>query len=103
MQAVHMDIGKHSKDARCKLLYDQLLDQQSSWMRKYAPAVEHACASTVVDANRPDMNSDPLNLRYSSKIQPNRRTRILNIHADIDSEAQLSKLSQLSVQSRWLD
>ena len=33
----------------------QLLEQQSKWTRKYAPAVEHACASTVVDANPPDM------------------------------------------------
>ena len=53
MQAVRMDILKHSKDARCQLLYDQLLEQQSTWTRKYAPAVEHACASTVVDANPP--------------------------------------------------
>ena len=72
-------------------------------IRSYAPAVEHACASTVVDANPLDMNSDPLNQRRSSKTQPNRRKRILNILADIDSEAQVSKLSQLSVQSSWLE
>ena len=87
MQAVRMDILKHSKDARCQLLYDQLLEQQSTSTRKYAPAVEHAYASTVVNANPPDMNSDPLNQRRSSKTQPNRRKRILNILADIDSEA----------------
>ena len=69
----------------------------------YCSTVEHSCASTVVDANPPDMNSDPLNQRRSSKTQLNRRKRILNILADIDSEAQLSELSQLSVQSRWLE
>ena len=98
MQVVRMDILKHSKDAR-QLLYGQLLEQQSTWTRKYAPAVEHACASIVVDANPPDIKSDPLNQQRSSKTQPNRRKRILNILANIDSEAQLSKLSQLSVKS----
>ena len=72
-------------------------------MRKYAPALEYACVSIVTGANLQDMNSDLLNRRRSSKTQPNRRKRILNILADIDSEAQLSKLSQLSVQSKWLE
>ncbi len=103
MQAVRMDILKHSKDARCRTLYAHLLEQQSTWTRKYAPAVEHACASTVVEANPLNTDSDPLGRRPCTKSPPTRRKRLLNIIADIDNEAQLTKLRQLSIQSRWLE
>ena len=51
MQLVRMDILKRSADPRCNRVYDALLKRQTSWLRKYPPAVEHACATTVVDSN----------------------------------------------------
>ena len=53
MQLVRMDILKRSADPRCNRVYDALLKRQTSWLRtEYPPAVEHACATTVVDSNR---------------------------------------------------
>ena len=51
MQLVRLDILKHSADVRCCRLYDNLLQRQSTWSRKFPAAVEHACATTVVEAN----------------------------------------------------
>ena len=45
MQLVRMDILKRSADPRCNRVYDALLKRQTSWLRKYPPAVGHACAS----------------------------------------------------------
>ena len=47
MQLVRMDILKRSADPRCNRVYDALLKRQTSWLRKYTPAVEHACATTL--------------------------------------------------------
>ena len=96
MQAVRLDILHQSADSRCSRLYDRLLLRQGQWSRRYAPAVEHACALTVVNANSPPAD----NSRVS---QLPRRKRILNLIASIDTEEQLSKLQQLSVQGRWLE
>ena len=99
MQVVRMDILKHSADPRCRRIYDRSLASQSQWSRKYPPAVEHACASTVVEANAPELVGQPT----SAKSQPDRRKRILNIISEIDTESQLAKLKQLAVQGRWLE
>ena len=62
MQLVRMDILKRSADPRCNRVYDALLKRQTSWLRKYPPAVEHACATTVVDSNpdRESLGHEPL-------------------------------------------
>lgn len=36
-------------DLGCSCLYDSLAERQGDWSRKFPPAVEHACAATVVD------------------------------------------------------
>ena len=95
MQAVRLDILQQSSDSRCSRLYDRLLLRQEQWWRRYAPAVEHACAPTVVNANPSIPDNSHVN-------HLPRRKRILNIIASIDAEVQLAKLQQLSVQGRWL-
>ena len=98
MQAVRMDILKSSSDPRCSRLYDRLLANQSQWSRQFPPAVEHACAATVVEANSSELTTQTTSLEPAS-----RRKRILNIIAEIDTESQLSRLRQLAVQGRWLE
>ena len=51
MQIVRMDLLKKSADPRCRKLYDAHVQRQSTWTKKFPPAVEHACAATVVEAN----------------------------------------------------
>ena len=106
MQLVRMDILKRSADPRCNRVYDALLKRQTSWLRKYPPAVEHACATTVVDSNpdRESLGHEPL--RSKSKTvnkQPSNRKRVLKWAYDIDVEEQLAKLRRLEVQNRWLE
>ena len=96
MQAVCLDILQQSSDSRCSRLYDRLLLRQERWSRRYAPAVEHACALTVVNANPSIPDNSHVN-------RLTRRKRILNIIASVDAEEQLAKLQQLSVQGRWLE
>ena len=98
MQAVRMDILKNSSDPRCSRLYDRLLANQSQWSRQFPPAVEHACAATVVEANSSDLTAQTTSFEPVS-----RRKRILNIIAEIDTESQLARLRQLAVQGRWLE
>ena len=93
MQAVRMDILKNSSDPRCSRLYDRLLANQSQWSRQFPPAVEHACAATVVEANSSDLTTQTTSFEPVS-----RRKRILNIIAEIDTESQLATLRQLAVQ-----
>lgn len=99
MQAVRLDLLKHSADTRCQRLYSLLLQRQSTWTRRYSPAVEHACATTVVEANPPTSTSR----QKPTARACSQRERILNIIADIDTQAQLTKLRQLSIQGRWLE
>ena len=106
MQLVRMDILKRSADPRCNWVYDALLKRQTSWLRKYPPAVEHAYATTVVDSNpdRESLGHEPL--RSKSKTvnkQPSNRKRVLKWAYDIDVEEQLAKLRRLEVQNRWLE
>ena len=106
MQLVRMDILKRSADPRCNRRYDALLKRQTSWLRKYPPAVEHACATTVVDSNLNRENLDHEPLRTKSKTaskQPSNRKRVLKWAYDIDVEEQLAKLRWLEVQNRWLE
>ena len=98
MQAVRMDILKNSSDPRCSRLYDRLLANQSQWSRQFPPAVEHACAATVVEANSPELTTQTTSLEPVS-----RRKRILKIIAEIDTESQLPRLRQLAIQGRWLE
>ena len=99
-----MDILKRSADPRCNRVYDALLlKRQTSWLRKYPPAVEHACVTTVVDSNpdRESLGHEPL--RSKSKTvnkQPSNRKRALKWAYDIDVEEQLAKLRRLEVQNR---
>ena len=94
---IWMDILQRSADTRCSRLYDHLLLRQGEWSRRYAPAVEHACAATVVESN-PEVTSGS----RSNNPLP-RRKRILTLLADVDTEEQLSKLRLLTVQGRWLE
>ena len=50
MQIVRMDLLKNSADPRCRKLYDAQVQRQSTWTKKFPPAVEHACTATVVEA-----------------------------------------------------
>ena len=75
---------------------DRLLLRQERWSRRYAPAVEHACALTVVNANPSMPNNSHVN-------QLPRQTRNLKLIASIAAEQQLAKLRQLSVQGRQLE
>ena len=109
MQAVRLDLLRHSADPRCCRLYDMLVRRQSRWARKYPPAVEHACAATVVDANPPASSTQstqqslrPREPRLDDRRQRPRK-RILNIIRDIDIEEQLAKLRTLQIQGRWLE
>ena len=103
MQVGRMDILKLSRDDRCKLLYEAILERQTQWTRKYPPAVEHACASTVVDSRQPALDVQPA-LHECSSISrsPPRRKQVTNIIQQIDTEATLEQLRQLSIQGRWL-
>ena len=56
MQIVRMDLLKNSADPRCRKLYDAHIQRQNTWTKKFPPAVEHACAATVVEANPPASN-----------------------------------------------
>ena len=107
MQLVRLDILKHSADVRCCRLYDNLLQRQSTWSRKFPAAVEHACATTVVEAN--PTPASPQNLLTSEsesrslQRHPSDRKRLLNWVSDIDTEQQLAKLRTLEIQGRWLE
>ena len=68
MQLVRLDILKHSADVRCCRLYNNLLQRQSTWSRKFPAAVEHACATTVVEAN--PTPASPQNLLTSESGKP---------------------------------
>ena len=97
MQIVRLDILKHSSDSRCSRLYERLVVTQNEWTRKYAPAVEHACASSVAEAN-----SEPTDHTEKSSASSHRK-QMLTIIAEIDTQAQLTKLKKLAVQGRWLE
>ena len=107
MQLVRLDILKHSADVRCCRLYDNLLQRQSTWSRKFPAAVEHACATTVVEAN--PTPASPQNLltsesesRSMQRHQSDRK-RLLTWVSDVDTEQQLAKLRTLEIQGRWLE
>ena len=87
-----------SSDPRCSRLYDRLLANQSQWSRQFPPAVEHACAATVVEANSSDLTAQTTSFEPVS-----RRKRILNIIAEIDTESQLARLRQLAVPMVGMD
>ena len=107
MQLVRLDILKHSADVRCCRLYDNLLQRQSTWSRKFPAAVEHACATTVVEAN--PTPASPQNLLTSESesrsLQRHQsdRKRLLTWVSDVDTEQQLAKLRTLEIQGRWLE
>ena len=91
MQIVRMDLLKNSADPRCRKLYDAHVQRQSTWTKKFPPAVEHACAATVVEANPPASNQ--LQSRsVCNKSQASSRKRMLNLVSEVDTEEQLSKL-----------
>ena len=89
---------KNSSDPPCSRLYDRLLANQSQWSRQFPPAVEHAGAATVVEANSSELTTQTTSLEPVS-----RRKRILNIIAEIETESQLARLRQLAIQGRWLE
>ena len=93
---MRLDILQQSSDSRCSRLYDRLLLRQEWWSRRYAPAVEHARALTVVNANPSIPDNSHVN-------QLPRQKDILNIIISVDAEEQLAKLQQLSFQGRWLE
>ena len=106
MQLVRMDILKRSADPRCNRVNDVLLKRQTSWLRKCPPAVEHVCATTVVDSNpyRESLHHEPLCSKSKTENkQPSNRKRVLKLAYDIDVEEQLAKLRRLEVQNRWLE
>ena len=48
-QGVKFELLRKSLDPRCRKLHDIILARQGKWKRRFAPAVEVACATTVVD------------------------------------------------------
>ena len=102
MQIVRMDLLKNSADPRCRKLYDAHVQRQSTWTKKFPPAVEHACAATVVEANPPASNQ--LQSRsVCNKSQASSRKRMLNLVSEVDTEEQLSKLRKLEIQGKFLE
>ena len=100
MQIVRMDLLKNSADPRCRKLYDAHVQRQSTWTKKFPPAVEHACAATVVEANPPASNQ--LQSRsVCNKRQASSRKRMLNLVSEVDTEEQLSKLRKLEIQGSF--
>ena len=76
----------------------QLLLRQGEWSQGYAPAVEQACAATVVESSPEAITSGS---RSNTPLP--RRKRILTLLTHVDTEEQLSKLQLLIVQGRWLE
>ena len=111
MQLVRLDILEH---CRCALLcfYDNLLQRQSTWLRKFPAAVEHACATTVAEAN--PTPTSPQNLLTSEsesrslQRHPSDRKRILTWVSDIDTEVlnnswRFEATNYIKIQGRWLE
>ena len=64
--------------------------------------VEHACAATVVEGNPPASNQlQPRSV--CNKGQASSRKRMLNLVSEVDTEEQLSKLSKLEIQGKFLE
>ena len=61
-QGVKFELLRNSVDPCCRKLHATILARQGSWRKRFAPAVEVACASTVVQANLTTV-SRPLHLR----------------------------------------
>ena len=105
MQIVRMDLLKNSADPRCRKLYDAHVQRRSTWTKKLPPAVEHACAATVVEANLPA--SHQLQSRsVCNNCQASSGKRMLNPVSEVDTEEQLSKLRKPEIQGKvlgWTD
>ena len=50
-QGVKFELLRNSAYPRCSKLHATILERPGSWRKRFAPAVEVACASTVVQAN----------------------------------------------------
>ena len=113
-QGVKFELLRNSADPRCRKLHATILARQGSWRKRFAPAVEVACPSTVVQANLTTVSRPPsftreglgLSKPTNSQIRPSSaalRQRLSSHLRVIDVEEQLSKLKTLQLQGRWLE
>ena len=113
-QGVKFELLRTSTDPRCRKLYTVILARQGSWRKRFAPAVEVACASTVIQANQSAVGKPASSAREGlglSRPSPNQNRpsnatlrRCLSSYLRvIDVEEQLSHLKTLQLQGRWLE
>ena len=113
-QGVKFELLRNSADPRCRKLHATILARQGSWRKRFAPAVEVACASTVVQANLTTVSRPPsfareglgLSKPTNSQIRPSSATlrqRLSSHLRVIDVEEQLSRLKTLQLQGRCLE
>ena len=111
-QGVKFEFLRKSLDPRCRKLHDIILARQGKWKRRFAPAVEVACATTVVESNTAAM-SRPSSIRQGLGFSSNTSTsppsnstlrhQVSSHLRAIDVEEQLSRLKTLQLQGRWLE
>ena len=113
-QGVKFELLRNSADPRCRKLHATVLARQGSWRKRFAPAVEVACASTVVQSNLTTASRPPSSAREglglskptNSQTHPSSATlrqRLSSHLRVIDVEEQLSRLKTLQLQGRWLE
>ena len=113
-QGVKFELLRNSADPRCRKLHATVLARQGSWRKRFAPAVEVACASTVVQSNLTTASRPPSSVREglglskptNSQTRPSSATlrqRLSSHLRVIDVEEQLSRLKTLQLQGRWLE
>lgn len=106
-QNIKLSLLHNSDDARCRSLYDTICQRQGKWTRKFAPAIEAQCAEASVASQLSpsawaSFVKNPLGKPPS--LPPKAlRTKTNNQLHEIDVAAQLSKLSTLQTQGRWLE
>ena len=111
-QGVKFELLRKSLNPRSRKLHDIILARQRKWKRRFAPAVEVACATTVVESNTAAMNR-PSSLRQGQGFSSNTSTsppsnstlrhQVSSHLRAIDVEEQLSRLKALQLQGRWLE
>ena len=107
-QGVEFELLRKFLDPRCRKLLDIILARQGNWKRRFAPAVEVACATTVVESNTAAM-SRPSSFRQGLGFSSNTSTsppsnstlrhQVSSHLRAIDVEEQLSRLNSAAPRS----